>query len=894
MNSKEGVSAFLRQLLICFVLLSPSAASAAGPTTVGGTYSSNQTWTPDGSPYIVTSDISLTNCATLTITTALAGGGEAPVAIKFNPGKGMRIGRNFSNKEYGFLIAQGSDNFPITFTTNVAGQYWKGISFMWLPPAGQCTGRYNKLSHCIIEYGAAPDSFSENGKANIANRCSNVLIEHCAIQDSLHNGFYFVSGDSVNADGLISNCIITNNLEKGISLESQSGGSVTGVCSPVIQNCEISRNGTYGLYCSGYGCNPDIKAGNRFVENGSYPLRVLAIMRIDADNIFTGNGEQAIEVVGRDIFENKTWHNFGIPYLVRDNHVKIPDNAGKTLTLTLEPGTIVKFSPGLGLNLGGGTTYQKQWGILNARGTKEQPVVLTAVSPGQYWDGITFYWSPSAENSRLDYCTIEYAGEHKEQNSSTMLDAALVFNECVPSVPTLQHSTIRYSKSDAIRFYGFSAGSAAIHTNNFYGNSLYDIIDQHNKKTVGAELNFWGTPNGPGDDFCSSAVVSSTVLYEPWLEDEFTEPLRVTSASASPKQFEPLTGHTTISFALSQAATWRLSITNQQLETLWSTTGTSAGNAVTWNGVSGSGGVVSGACFYRIEAENRSGTAAPVRGLLTLGNQSVARITQPASGTFFSPGARIIISGTAQPGAGQYYEVQYGSGENPASWTSISGPLYHSQLNGELAAWDTTGVDQPVVTVRLEVHKADAVYTDIVRVGFFIAENQAPPGNAVIYRYDSLGRLTAAQYPDGSSIAYTYDRTGNRLAVNKSGQAPPTAVKISSFSARPTLKGVIIQWETETENQTAGFNLYRKLAQQGDYQKINTSLIPAQGSAVAGARYSYTDIPPRPGKLWQYLLEEVETGGDTKRYGPAAAVNRALRAMSGTGAFRKTLKTNCD
>jgi hypothetical protein len=71
-------------------------------------------------------------------------------------------------------------------------------------------------------------------------------------------------------------------------------------------------------------------------------------------------------------------------------------------------------------------------------------------------------------------------------------------------------------------------------------------------------------------------------------------------------------------------------------------------------------------------------------------------------------------------------------------------------------------------------------------------------------------------------------------------------------------------------------------------------LIPAQGSATTGARYTYTDVPPRPGNRWQYLLEEVETGGATNRYGPVAAVNRALRALSGTATFRKTLQTNCD
>ena len=41
-------------------------------------------------------------------------------------------------------------------------------------------------------------------------------------------------------------------------------------------------------------------------------------MRIDQNNAFSGNGQDAIEVIGRDIFENKTWHNFGVPYLVRE------------------------------------------------------------------------------------------------------------------------------------------------------------------------------------------------------------------------------------------------------------------------------------------------------------------------------------------------------------------------------------------------------------------------------------------------------------------------------------------------------------------------------------------------------------------------------------------------
>ena len=95
----------------------------------------------------------------------------------------MRIGGYYNSKQYGYLIAQGSERCPITFTTNTGVSYRKGISFMWTPPSGQCSsGLYSKLSHCIIEKGGADDTaFNENGKANISNRSNNVLIEYCII-----------------------------------------------------------------------------------------------------------------------------------------------------------------------------------------------------------------------------------------------------------------------------------------------------------------------------------------------------------------------------------------------------------------------------------------------------------------------------------------------------------------------------------------------------------------------------------------------------------------------------------------------------------------------------------------------------------------------------------------
>ena len=883
--------------IVCFIsfavsslFLPFSTLNAAGPTYVGGTYGTNQKWSPDGSPYIVTSDVIITSCATLTITVKKADGSEAPVEVRFNPGKGLRLGSGtLYSKSYGILSAQGSANAPITFTTNSPGTYWKGIDFRW-NPSEQCTGPFNSMKYCIVEYGGVEDTYS--GRGNISLLCSDATIDHCTSRNSLHDGIYINTGDlNINCYGKILNSVITGNPECGINIHT-GGGS--GYCYPIFNGNEISMNGTYGIYCNNKRCNPDIQGGNAFLQNGSYPLRIPAFMRLSSGNTFTGNGQQDIEVIGTDILENKIWHNFTIPYRIRESNITIGGGVGTTLTLTIEPGTTVRFDPGFGLYLGKGDIYNKSYGVLNAQGTTENPITFTVSEPGQYWDGILFKWGTSASNSRLNYCTVEYGGNPKPSPYND-LDGAVSFWSGMPSIDTIKNSTIRYSHTDGIRFKNQPSDNGTIGTIrncNIHTNEFYDISDFQNIDSIHAELNYWGTPNGPSQDLCSSAVVSATVLYEAWLEKEFSDPLQFMSASANPKQFNPITGSTTFTFLLSQPGNWTLSVLNQQFEKVWSQSGTnSSGGTITWNGM-GDNGVVSGVCYYRIEAENDQGSASPAMGTLNLGDQTIARITQPLSHTLFTPGTVISIEGTAITNGG-YYEVKYGIGEVPASWNTITGTIYSSKQNEQLATWNTTGLNQPVYTIRLDVNNSGTTYSDLVTVNFLIAETQPPPDAAIAYTYDSLGRLTGARYPDGSSIRYTYDRVGNRLMVTRDGQLPPTLVHLTYFRAQPTPQGILLLWKTESEIHTEGFNLYRKLTGENEYTKINQSLIPAQGSSTSGSDYSFLDLTPQKSATWEYLLEEVDDAGNTRRYGPVPVKDIALRDQSGRGIFKKSFTSTC-
>lgn len=94
-----------------------------------------------------------------------------------------------------------------------------------------------------------------------------------------------------------------------------------------------------------------------------------------------------------------------------------------------------------------------------------------------------------------------------------------------------------------------------------------------------------------------------------------------------------------------------------------------------------------------------------------------------------------------------------------------------------------------------------------------------------------------------------------------------TAVELASFTAGSVGGGkVALNWETATEVNNAGFNLYRSRLLDGIYKKINEGLIPARDNAATGASYSYEDSPGRG--TFYYKLEDVDRNGATTMHDP--------------------------
>ncbi|MBN2017184.1 MAG: hypothetical protein JW794_03480 [Candidatus Cloacimonetes bacterium] len=105
-------------LFICYYCYSQTYHS--------GTISTDETWYADDNPHICTGDITISSISLPTLTL------KPGVIVKFDPGKTMIIG-NASNPSYaGGLIAVGTEDSLITFTSNAAAPApgdWDYIEF---------------------------------------------------------------------------------------------------------------------------------------------------------------------------------------------------------------------------------------------------------------------------------------------------------------------------------------------------------------------------------------------------------------------------------------------------------------------------------------------------------------------------------------------------------------------------------------------------------------------------------------------------------------------------------------------------------------------------------------------------------------------------------------------
>jgi len=98
----------------------------------------------------------------------------------------------------------------------------------------------------------------------------------------------------------------------------------------------------------------------------------------------------------------------------------------------------------------------------------------------------------------------------------------------------------------------------------------------------------------------------------------------------------------------------------------------------------------------------------------------------------------------------------------------------------------------------------------------------------------------------------------------------PTAVTMSSFTATPEIRTILVEWQTIMQTDTLGFNLHRSLNENGTGMEL-LGYIPVNISDGSGAEYEFLDDEVLPGKTYYYWLEAVDTNGSSEVFDPVTA-----------------------
>ncbi len=107
----------------------------------------------------------------------------------------------------------------------------------------------------------------------------------------------------------------------------------------------------------------------------------------------------------------------------------------------------------------------------------------------------------------------------------------------------------------------------------------------------------------------------------------------------------------------------------------------------------------------------------------------------------------------------------------------------------------------------------------------------------------------------------------------------PLAVTLASFAAQAMVDHIQLNWETVSEANNAGFNLYRSASPAAPDALL--AFVPSQApGSTQGASYSFDDTEVTPGQTWYYWLEDVDLNGATSLHGPVSATLQAPTAVT--------------
>jgi predicted outer membrane repeat protein len=435
--------------IIIGLIMSLTAVFAGADTPVGGPIFEDTTWTKEGSPYIVTAGVLVEEGVTLTI--------EPGVVVKFNYGKALQID--------GCLIAQGTEDEPIIFTSNQpspAPSDWGYILFTdtsvdaTYDDEGNYTGG-SIMQYCTVEYA---------GQSNPAVRVetSSPFVDYCIIKNNASIGVSFSNSSLFK----ITNCTISDNLGNGIYVS----GSVLIVSGSTVSNNSASGSGG-GIYASGTvtissnTITNNSASGSGYIYGGGVYASGTATI---SDNTIANNSASCTASGGWGGLDKDGWGGGIYAYTTWDS------------TMTLSGNTIINNSAsGIGRGWGGG--------IYLGGNVTVTDNIITNNSSSSYGGGICFHGSWGAHTNTI------ISGNIISNNSAPIGGGIFSYPG---QAATITHNTITSnfvsqgdSKAGGIYISNYPT---PINYNNIQDNTPYDVYNSNKQGTpdIDATNNWWG------------------------------------------------------------------------------------------------------------------------------------------------------------------------------------------------------------------------------------------------------------------------------------------------------------------------------------------------------------------------------------------------------------------
>ncbi len=133
-------------------------------------------------------------------------------------------------------------------------------------------------------------------------------------------------------------------------------------------------------------------------------------------------------------------------------------------------------------------------------------------------------------------------------------------------------------------------------------------------------------------------------------------------------------------------------------------------------------------------------------------------------------------------------------------------------------------------------------------------------GGSVSGQEDAPGNVRSNEVSTWDADANNYFTFGSVTADNS------LPVTLNLFEANAFPDKVILNWETASEIDNMGFNLYRKSDENSQWQKLNATIIPGAGTSSSEHQYEYIDENILAGKHYSYRLESVSFSGEVETF----------------------------